>query len=206
MKNTNSRFIVFEGIDRSGKSTQMNRFKEYLESTTNLTVWNTREPYGEETRKLIKTVPMSPPEQLDLILEDRRLHCDLIREKLESVEVVLCDRFTPSTLAYQGYGHGIDPDILIKANEAVTRGLRPDSVIVFDLPIKEAVKRLEGKPLDAIERDILFLERVRWGYIDIVRRYDYQVVNTNKPIDLVFNKVVVKLMREIKGLVGINVA
>jgi dTMP kinase len=197
------KLIVFEGIDRSGKTTQMSRLKEYLEST-NLTVWSTREPYGDECRNKIKTVNLSPQEQLDLILEDRRLHCDVIREKMSEFDIVLCDRFTPSTLAYQGYGSGIDPDILIKANGVVTGGLKPDMVIIFDLPIWAAVARLENRPLDAIERNILFLERVRWGYLDIAKRYNYHLINSNQSSELVFSKVVNRVLRalEIESLVN----
>lgn len=196
-------FIVFEGIDRSGKSTQMSRLKEYLEETTNLTVWTTREPYGEDCRNRIKTTPLTPQEQLDLLLEDRESHCNLIREKMMEFDVVLCDRFTPSTLAYQGYGHGIDPYLLIKANEVVTRGLKPDMVIILDLPVRAAAARLENRPLDAIERNILFLERVRWGYLDIAKRYNYHLLNSNQSPDLVFNKVVNRVMKvlEIESLV-----
>jgi dTMP kinase len=183
----------------------MSRLKEYLEATTSLAVWSTREPYGDECRNKIKTVSMSPQEQLDLILEDRRRHCDVIREKMGEFDIVLCDRFTPSTLAYQGYGHGIDPNILIKANEAVTGGLTPDMVIVFDLPIRAAVARLENRPLDAIERNILFLERVRWGYLDIAKRYKYHLINSNQSSELVFSKVVNQVLRalEIESLVKV---
>ena len=200
-----NKLIVFEGIDRSGKTTQMSRLKEYLEATTSLAVWSTREPYGDECRNKIKTVNLSPQEQLDLILEDRRRHCDAIREKMAEFDIVLCDRFTPSTLAYQGYGHGIDPDILIKANEAVTGGLTPNMVIIFDLPIRAAVARLEDRPLDAIERNILFLERVRWGYLDIAKRYKYHLINSNQSSELVFNKVVNRVLQalEIESLVKV---
>jgi dTMP kinase len=78
-------------------------------------------------------------------------------------------------------------------------------VIVFDLPIRAAVARLENRPLDAIERNILFLERVRWGYLDIAKRYKYHLINSNQSSELVFNKVVNRVLQalEIESLVKV---
>ena len=78
-------------------------------------------------------------------------------------------------------------------------------VIIFDLQIRAVVARLENRPLDAIERNILFLERVRWGYLDIAKRYKYHLINSNQSSELVFNKVVNRVLRalEIESLVKI---
>jgi dTMP kinase len=75
-------------------------------------------------------------------------------------------------------------------------------VIIFDLQIRAAVARLENRPLDAIERNILFLERVRWGYLDIAKRYKYHLINSNQSSELVFNKVVNRVLQvlEIESL------
>ena len=99
---------------------------------------------------------------------------------LEDSDLVLCDRYTDSTLAYQGYGHGLNLDNLRKLNHEATGGIDPDMVILFDCPVEVAVRRDLDKPLDKIERDLLFLDRVRFGYLELARENNWIVINATQ--------------------------
>lgn len=194
MKNTTSKFIVFEGIDRSGKTTQMRSLHQYLNKTTTLSVWATREPFDESVRYRLKNSNLDPVTQLELLIRDRTEHCKLIKEKMGEFDVILCDRFTDSTLAYQGYGHGFGLDLIRELNEIATDGLTPDVVFLFDCPANVAFKRLENKPLDNIEKDIFFLERVRWGYLEIARQKKYHLIDSSQSVGSVSNQVVLAVV------------
>lgn len=189
-----SKFIVFEGIDRSGKTTQINRLYHYLKEKE-IKFFKTREPYSDATREKLKTTILKPEEQLDLILKDRIEHCHLIRYMMENSDVVLCDRFTLSTVAYQGYGHGLDLYQINKMNEVATQGLTPDLVLVFDCPVGVAVKRGQDKPLDVMERDLFFLERVRAGYLHLSSQYGYSLIDANRTEDKILNETLFHLER-----------
>lgn len=182
------KLVVFEGIDRSGKTTQLNRFYDYLQKIE-IKFFVTREPNNRDVRFLLKSGNLSPEDQLDLILRDRVEHSHLIKFLLEDSELVLCDRFTPSTLAYQGYGHGMDIERLNALNEKATQGIKADKVILFDCPIDRALKRNTGKPLDHIEQDPLFLDRVRFGYLELARKNNWDVIDASQSPDQVFEAV-----------------
>lgn len=192
----NFMLIVFEGIDRSGKSTQVKRLFNHLFSGVDFRVAKSREPWNDEIRKYLKRHTLSPDEQLDLILTDRASHCFFIEDLFNmGLNVMLCDRYTPSTLAYQGYGHGLDLAMLRKRNEKATGGLEPDLVLLFDCPVSVAVNRGEGRPLDKIEQDILFLERVRLGYLELMgNEKNYHLIDAAQSEDSVFDQVVGAVM------------
>jgi dTMP kinase len=168
------RFIVLEGVEGSGKSTQIRLLDAWLESL-GLDHVRAREPGGTRVGEEIRSVLLHgddmaiPPEtELLLMLAARAAFVrEVVRPALEAGRTVLADRFDFSTFAYQGYGRGLDHDLVRELNRFATGGLTPDLVVVLDLPAEEGRRRQarEGKTLDRIERaGEGFLERVREGY------------------------------------------
>jgi dTMP kinase len=174
-----SKLIVFEGIDRSGKTTQVKKLYDHF-TALKLGFYITREPCNRNVRFELKNGNLSPKQQLELILKDRCEHCHLTKHLLESADLVLCDRFTGSTFAYQGYGYGLDLDVLRELNEVATGGIKPDMTILFDCPVDVAIKRNFGKPLDRVEQDLHFLDRVRFGYLELARENDWVVIDATR--------------------------
>lgn len=174
-----SKLIVFEGIDRSGKTTQVKKLYDHF-TALKLGFYITREPCNRNVRFELKNGNLSPKQQLELILKDRCEHCHLTKHLLESADLVLCDRFTGSTFAYQGYGYGLDLDVLRELNEVATGGIKPDMTILFDCPVDVAIKRNFGKPLDKVEQDLHFLDRVRFGYLELARENNWIVIDATR--------------------------
>jgi dTMP kinase len=167
-------FITFEGPDGSGKSTQIHGLAQYLK-TLGQEVWLTREPggtdIGEEIRDLLHDLrhrEMQARAEILLYSASRaQLVGQEIRARLARGETVLCDRYADSTLAYQGYGHGLDLDTLRLITSFATGGLQPDLTLLFDLDPAVGLKRrqadgVEWNRLDAY--DLAFHQRVREGY------------------------------------------
>ena len=174
-----SKLIAFEGIDRSGKTTQIRKLYDHF-AALKLKFYITREPCDYDVRFELKNGCLTPEQQLKLILKDRIKHNPTIKYLLEDSDLVLCDRYTDSTLAYQGYGHGLDLDNLRKLNHDATGGIDPDMVILFDCPVEVAVRRNLDKPLDKVERDLLFLDRVRFGYLELARQNNWIVIDATQ--------------------------
>lgn len=151
--------IVIEGVDGTGKTLQRDRLA-YCLSDAGYRVIYTREPYRIDEH--VSLANYSPLEQLFLFQADRALHCQHIREWLSKGYIVICDRFVASTLAYQGYGHGLDLGMIDKLNEIATQGLKPDLTIWLDAPVEVALTRAKGDRLDGY--DVGFYRRVRDGY------------------------------------------
>lgn len=166
-------FITFEGPEGSGKSTQLPELARYLESL-NLPVVKTREPGGTAIGDQIREVLVSldntelhPRTEILLFLAARaQLVEELIIPSLSQNKIILCDRYGDSTLAYQGYGHGLDLETLRAMLEFATGGLKPDLTILLDIDVLTGLKRKKVKEewnrLDAFE--LSFHERVREGY------------------------------------------
>jgi dTMP kinase len=167
-------FITFEGPDGSGKSTQIQALAEYLQGLGQ-TVLLTREPGGTEISEQIRDLlhdlrnqAMQPRAEILLYSAARaQLVGQVIRPWLAAGGTVLCDRYADSTLAYQGYGHGLDLDTLRLITTFATDGLRPDLTLLFDLdPAVGLLRRkndgVEWNRLDAY--DLAFHQRVRAGY------------------------------------------
>ncbi|OXS28425.1 MAG: dTMP kinase [Desulfovibrio sp. MES5] len=173
-------FITFEGIEGAGKSTAIEFLVEYLQAHGYDPV-TTREPggsaLGRRLRSLlldVRTTGLCSRAELFLFLADRAQHVsEVINPALEAGQVVLCDRFTDSTLAYQGYGRGLDIEYLRGLNQAATGGLQPELTLLLDLPVRCGLVRAgernratgiviaEGR-FDSESLD--FHERVRQGY------------------------------------------
>jgi len=168
-------FITFEGADGCGKTTQITLLAEYLKSR-NIEAIITREPgakgLGVKIRELLLNYngEVSPTCESFLFLADRAQHVDcIIKPALESGKVVLCDRHTDSTVAYQGYGRNLDIDKIKNLNNIATGGLKPDFTIVFDIDVETSMQRV-GKEKDRMESSgIEFYKRVRKGFIEIAQ-------------------------------------
>jgi len=173
------KFITFEGIEGSGKTTQIKLVKEILESK-GLTVICTREPGGTKIGDKIRDVlldpsnkEMNPLTELILYEASRAQHLEeLIKPALKNGVIVLCDRFSDSTIAYQGAARKIASSTLIDIDKIATGGLKPDLTIVLDIDPKEGLKRANKRgKLDRFEQEeISFHERVRKGYLDLAKK------------------------------------
>jgi dTMP kinase len=166
-------FITFEGPEGSGKSTQLPRLAQFLEDSS-LQVVKTREPGGTKIGDQIREVlvrmdntELHPRTEILLFLAARaQLVEELIIPSLKQGKIILCDRYGDSTLAYQGYGHGLDLETLRAMLQFATGGLKPDLTILLDVDVFTGLKRKKIKEewnrLDAFE--LSFHERVRAGY------------------------------------------
>ena len=172
-----SLFIVFEGGEGCGKSTQTRALYRRL-SKDGFGAILTREPggtrLGERVRRHLKRTGdtrISPLAELFLIATARaQLVSEIIRPRLAEGQTVICDRFTPSTLAYQGYGRGLNTDAIRHVNDIATDGMSPDLIVLLDVPVEEGLGRKKGKEKDRFESESLaFHTRVRRGYLDMAK-------------------------------------
>jgi dTMP kinase len=164
-------FIVFEGGDGAGKSTQARALARRLRRR-NYPVVLTREPggtpLGESLRRILKSRQgLSPLGELFLFAAARaQLVEESVLPALRYGSVVICDRFTASTVAYQGYGRGLDLDLIRQLNQSATGGLSPDLSILLDLPAEVSLTRIGRADGDAFHTAPLeFHEKVRQGYL-----------------------------------------
>lgn len=167
-------FIVFEGIDGVGKTTQVQLLADAL-VRQGYPVTVTREPGGTGVGERIRTLLLDPaiaglhPVAEALFYAGVRAEhvARKIRPALASGQVVISDRFIDSSLAYQGYGRGLNLELLHRVNELSTGGLVPELTLLLDMPEEEALTRLSGAA-DRIEQENLaFFARVRWGYLQL---------------------------------------
>ncbi|MCB9029508.1 MAG: dTMP kinase [Deltaproteobacteria bacterium] len=182
------KFIVLEGVNGAGKSTLQRKIKEHFESSGHNVVC-TREP-GPETKlgkTLRKVILESEPGTLSEIAElflfssDRNQHVrEIIKPALERGEVVLCDRYFYSSIAFQGYGRGIDLDKIERISAIAIEDTLPDLVILLDLDPEVGLKRNNNADLvetDAFEKeDLAFQHRIRDGFLEIAKKYDQPFV------------------------------
>jgi dTMP kinase len=184
-------FVVIEGIEGSGKSTLHKGLVERF-GVEGRDVVVTREPGGTATGDAIRsifldrTLTIEPLTEAFLVSAARAQHvAELIRPALEQDRLVLCDRFTDSTLAYQGYGGGLDLASLERLCDEATGGVRPDLVLLIDLPVEVARARLQERyVLDRVEsRDAAFHERVRQGYLELAKSARHRVLDGTLPRD-----------------------
>jgi len=189
-------FITLEGPEGSGKSTQIRRLAKRLE-TMGYPVVMTREPGGTPISDQIRHVlvrmenkELHPRTEILLFLAARaQLVEQLIKPALQDGKIILCDRYGDSTLAYQGYGHGLDLDKLRQMLDFATDHLKPDLTILLDLDVKTGLMRKKAEDewnrLDAYE--VLFHERVRQGYLQLAAEEPerWRVVDASQGIDTV---------------------
>lgn len=189
-------FITLEGPEGSGKSTQIKRLAKRLEAM-GYPVITTREPggtpIGDQIRQVLvrmENKELHPRTEILLFLAARaQLVEQLIKPALQDGKIILCDRYGDSTLAYQGYGHGLDLEQLRQMLGFATDHLKPDLTILMDLDVKTGLMRKnaedEWNRLDAYE--VLFHERVRQGYLNLAHEEPerWRIVDASQGIDAV---------------------
>jgi dTMP kinase len=187
-------FITLEGVEGSGKSTQIHQLAEVL-TQTGYIVLQTREPGGTATAEAIRHIlltasshePITPQAEALLILAARCQHVThLIRPALRRGTVVLCDRFSDSTFAYQGFARGLDLQWLRAANKVATGGLMPDLTLVLDLPVSVGLarRRADCEGQNRLDRETeRFHRKVRQGFLALAVQEPARmtVVNANRP-------------------------
>lgn len=179
----NGRFITFEGGEGGGKSTQVKTLAEALKSA-GIGVVTTREPGGapaaEDIRELLVSGAVERWSQMAEVLLNyaaREMHVrQTVRPALERGDWVICDRFSDSTMAYQGYGGGVEPARIQAIHEAVLGDFKPDLTLILDLPTEEGLARAGKRLVEAksaedrferMERD--FHDRLRNGFLEIAK-------------------------------------
>jgi dTMP kinase len=169
-----SLFVTFEGIEGSGKSTHLGLLAAHLRSAGHRVV-ETREPGGTAAGRAIRAIllgadalPLEPLAELLLYCADRTQHLgEIVRPALASGHVVLCDRFSDSTIAYQGYARGLDLETVRALDAQARGGLRPDLTFLLDCPARGGLRRARGRGAagDRFEdAPLAFHERVRAGF------------------------------------------
>ena len=188
------RLIVLDGIDGCGKSTQLQRLADWLPGSGLMPdgagLVCTREPggtaLGQAVRQLLlhTAADQAPCPRAELLLyaADRAQHVDtLIRPALERGDWVLSDRFAGSTLAYQGYGRGLDAALIQQLERIATAGLIPDLTFWLALPVTESIRRRHGFEEDRIEAEGRpFLERVAAGFETLASQRDWCRINADR--------------------------
>ena len=192
-----NRFIVLEGIDASGKSTQCRMLSDKL-NRKNIPFVSLREPGDTKIAELIRgwlsqKSDIHPTTELFLLEAARS---SLIHQKiipaLESDKFVILDRFIYSTLAYQGYARGIDKSFINEVNKFATLGLSPQKVFLLDIEPNKSVERLLMKKKDRWEsEDDLFYEKVRNGYLDLAQNDPsiWEVVDASLPVEQIHDQI-----------------
>ncbi len=194
-----SLFVTFEGPDGSGKTTQMQLLADWLRGR-GFDVLTTREPggtsIGDQIRAILhdpKNADMRPATEALLFSASRAQIVDqVIRPALRRGQIVLCDRYADSTMAYQGYGHGLDLDALRAITAFATGGLTPDLTIYLDLDVEEGLRRKraayeagqsEWTRMDQME--VEFHRRVREGYLRMAAAEPerWLVLDARRPIE-----------------------
>lgn len=191
---TRGLFITLEGVEGSGKSTQIHHLAKAL-TRAGCRVLQTREPGGTATAEAIRHIlltalshePIAPQTEALLILAARCQHVThLIRPALQRGTVVLCDRFSDSTYAYQGFARGLDLQWLRAANEVATGGLTPDLTLILDLPVSAGLarRRADRGQQNRLDRETeRFHRKVRRGFLALAAEEPgrIKIVNANRP-------------------------
>jgi dTMP kinase len=199
-------FITFEGVEGSGKTTQIERLNRYL-TRKGISCRVTREPggcpIGEKIRKILLNPDhreMSPLSELLLYEASRAQHVlEVVKPLLKKGMVVLCDRFSDASIAYQGYGRKVDLKWVERLNRLSSQGIKPDITFLLDCPsdvgLKRALQRnrmLKKEKEERFEREkIQFHHRVRRGYLSIAKKEPNRVkiIDTRESEEKVFEKI-----------------
>lgn len=196
-----SLFITFEGSEGSGKTTQIRLLRVYLEKK-GYPVYQTREPggtsIGDQIRQVLHATTNAEIQSATEILlysaSRAQLVNEVIRPALARGQIVLCDRYAESTLAYQGYGRGLDLDVLWAITDFATGGLRPDLIVYLDIPVEEGLRRkrrahetesAEWNRMDQQTAD--FYWRARKGYLCLAKEEPgrWLIVDACQPVKVI---------------------
>ena len=204
------KFIVFEGIDGSGKTTQIDQLSEWLIGAGLIPENNqliiTREPGGTKLGRCIRSLLLDtskdpPPDsvtELLLYAADRSQHVnEIIRPTLSKGDWVISDRFSGSTLAYQGYGRKLNIKLIKDLEKIATQGISPDITFLLDLPIEESLKRRINRKDDRIEKEgIDFLSNVSLGFQALSEDKKWKKISAIKSKE----EIISEIKSEIKNL------
>lgn len=202
-----NKFITFEGVEGSGKSTQMRLVAEHLKKI-NVPCLITQEPSGTDIGKKIGGILFNREHQSLCAETEAFLFCaaraqhvrEVINPALEQKKIVLCDRFSDATFSYQGFGRGLNHDFLKLINDYSSMMLKPDLTLLFDLPVEIGLARAmdrdnllkDSSSSDRFEREKLdFHERVRQGYLKIYQNDPgrFRVIDANRDIKVIGEEV-----------------
>ena len=195
-----NKFITFEGIDGCGKTTQIELLSKYFDSIKEQNII-IREPGGTNISEQIRKVLLDKNNNINsytetlLFLSSRsQLINEVIKKSIKKNKFILCDRFTDSTLAYQGYGRGLDIDLLDSLNDFATENIKPDLTFILNITLSESNKRIQKRNIDRMEKSGLeFLDRVKVGYRKIAKRDKgrYILIDCiNKDIKVINNQII----------------
>ena len=204
------KFIVLEGIDGCGKTTQINELSKWLPKSglikKNTTLIKTREPggssLGREIREMIlntnKSNPPSILTELLLYSADRAEHISkIILPALERGNWVISDRFSGSTLAYQGFGREINIDIIKKLENIVCQNISPDLTFFLDISPEESILRRKNKIADRIESEGLeFLKKVNNGFKLIALENNWEIIQASKDLTSISQQIQTSLINK----------
>ncbi|NDJ20563.1 dTMP kinase [Nostoc sp. B(2019)] len=184
------KLIVFEGVEGCGKTSQMQLCSKWLESL-GISVILTREPGGTELGSHLRSLlleksenkPVAEVTELLLYAADRAQHVEQeLKPSLAAGKYILCDRYTDSTIAYQGYGRGLSFELIHQLNDIATAGLKSDLTIWLDIDVEVGLsrKRKGEAKLDRIEQEtIAFHRRVQQGYADLAASDTSRIVRVD---------------------------
>ena len=183
-----AKIITFEGIDGAGKSTLVGKVRMHYE-TSGLLCWQTYEPrsYIPSTDPFIATMQL---------MADRRAHCELIKKISRTTDLILIDRFDLSTEAYQGYGDGVDRNLIQQLNELATEGVDVARRIWLDLPVGIAIIRTINRGDIVTDDDESRLEHVYEGYVEMEEEGRLIRIDATQPPDAVLADAI-KLIDEV---------
>ena len=201
-------FITFEGIEGVGKTTQVQKAFDLLDTKHPGKVIVTREPGGTRSGEAIRNIMLKAGNngidgmtEMLLVFAARRLHVrDVIEPSLDAGKIVLCDRFTDATFAYQGGGRGVDERLIAQLQDMVQNTLRPDLTLLLDAPVEIGLARIRerNKP-DRLEAEAMsFFQRVRRSYLDLSEQHNKRihVIDATRDAD--------EVAAEIRRILGAN--
>ena len=200
-------FVTLEGVEGAGKTTQITRLAKILGESAIVTREPGGTPISEQIRDIfLNSSDMAPHTELMLIAAARAQHVnDVILPALNGDRIVICDRFSDATVAYQGYRKGIDLKLIEQVNNIATGGLKPNITFLLDLPPDVGLQRKRDsvEPLTRLELESLALhEKVREGYIAVAKAEPERVVVINALLDV--DEIHRHIIKEIKNRIELK--
>jgi dTMP kinase len=200
------KFIVFEGVEGCGKTSQMQLCCEWLQNL-GISVVVTREPGGTELglhlrRLLLEKVenqPIAEVTELLLYAADRSQHVEQeLKPNLAAGKYILCDRYTDSTTAYQGYGRALNMSLINQLNYIATAGLESDLTIWLDVDVEVGLARKQGDKFDRIEQETIdFHRRVQQGYSELAASYPSRIIRVDGSLSqAAVQEIIQEILRE----------
>ena len=204
-----SLFITFEGPEGSGKTTQARLLVEYLRAR-GYPVLYTREPGGTEISEQIRQVILSPrnkamqreAEVLLFSAARAQIVAELIRPALTAGKLVICDRYADSTMAYQGYGLGLDLDALRAITRFATGGLVPERTFYVDVPVEVGLARRQRGEMNRLDqKEVAYHTRVRNGYLALIQAEPHRfiVIDGSQTIEQVQQEIRTRMLQELQA-------